>query len=430
MSSFRAPLAVLAAGALVLGTSEQGVAGLLPSIGAGLRVSAGAAGLLVTAYAVAVAVGGPVLTAASRRHGHRRVLVAALLAMAAGNALTAAVPWYPGVFAARALTGAAAAVYAVAALGAAGAIAGPTRQGRAVAIIFGGVTAAGIVGVPLCTLLGGWLGWRTVYLLLAAASLAVVPPLRYALTPAPAHRSTGLDPERAHAAIDRVGRPVGGGPAGGAVHRRGPRPVDTSVRRGGGLWPTWFGRARPRQLVGIFAANAAVQAAQYAVSTYLVVMAEAAGLRGAAVAGLLLSSGVAGVVGTVLGGRLADRHPRRTAVASAAVLAGMLAVLPVVLGNAVLLWAAAVAFVVAAAAFSTAAQVCVGNEVGAAGGVAGAANISVSNVGIATGSALGGTALRLVGLPGPAVFGAAMAAAALAASLSLRTGPPAPAPAR
>jgi predicted MFS family arabinose efflux permease len=74
---------------------------------------------------------------------------------------------------------------------------------------------------------------------------------------------------------------------------------------------------------------------------------------------------------------------------------------------------------VAAAAFSAAAQVRVAEEVDSAGGVAGAANISVGNVGIATGSALGGTALRVIGLSGPALFGAVLAVAGLAGSLAL-----------
>jgi predicted MFS family arabinose efflux permease len=426
MSSFRTPLAVLAAGALVLGTSELGVAGLLPAIGAGLHVTAASAGLLVTAYAVAVAVGGPVLTALLRRHDARRVLVAALLAMAAGNALTATVPWYPAVLAARALTGAAAAVYAVAALGAAGAIAGPDRQGRAVAIVFGGVAVSSVLGVPLCSLLAGWIGWRSDYLLLAAASLAVIPAVPRTLHPTapnpPTDPTANADPI---ANADRIANadpianpdPVGdtGGLAGGSVAGGAGRWREVAA----GRWVAWFGPARPGRLLGMFGVNAAVQTAQYAVGTYLVVMAEAAGLRGGAVAALLLSAGVAGVAGIAAGGRLADRHAGRAVVAATAVLAGVLAVVPLALGHPALLWVAAVVWTLAAAAFSAAAQVRVAEEVSSAGGVAGAANISVGNVGIATGSALGGAALRVVGPPGPALFGAVLATAGLAGSLAL-----------
>jgi DHA1 family inner membrane transport protein len=414
MSSFRTPLAVLAAGALVLGTSELGVAGLLPAIGAGLHVTASSAGLLVTAYAVAVAVGGPVLTALLRRHDGRRVLVAALLVMAAGNALTAAVPWYPAVLAARALTGAAAAVYAVAALGAAGAIAGPERQGRAVAIVFGGVAVSAVLGVPVCSLLAGWIGWRSDYLLLAAASLAVIPALLHTLRPAPPVPPAG--------AAGRATGPSAGHPAGTTDRLEETVPGDrTGGRREvpAGRWAAWFGTARPGRLLGMFVVNAAVQTAQYAVGTYLVVMVEATGLRGGAVAAVLLSAGVVGVAGIAAGGRLADRHAGRTVVACTAVLAGVLALVPVALGNPVLLWAAVLAWTVAAAAFSAAAQVRVAEEVDSAGGVAGAANISVGNVGIATGSALGGTALRVIGLSGPALFGAVLAVAGLAGSLAL-----------
>jgi DHA1 family inner membrane transport protein len=371
----------LALGAFVLGTSENGMAGVLPAIGAGLRVSAGAAGLLVTAYAVAVAVAGPVLVGLLRRVGHRRVLVGALLAMAAGNAATGAATWYPAAVAARAATGAAAAVYAVTALGAAATLSGPGRQSRAVAVVFGGVTVASVLGVPAGMVAAGWFGWRAVYLTLAVAALAVIPPL---LTTLPAMVSG----------------------------RAGSNTTPTSADGAGG-WVS--GR-----VVVLFVVNALVQAGTYAVSTYLVVLAgREAGLRGAGAGALVLVAGVAGLGGMVLGGRVPDAAARRAMLVAVAVLAVVLGVLPAVMGNAVLLAAAAAGWSVAFGVFCTAAQVCVGLESGGAGGVAGAVNISASNVGIAIGSAVGGAALRVAGTAGPGLAGAALTATALATAATL-----------
>ena len=157
-------LAVLALGAFVLGTSELAIAGLLPAISADLQVSTGAAGTLVSAYAVAVALLGPGITTMTSHLSRRQVLVA----LAAGNGVTALATYFPVLLVARMLAGTAAAMCAVTALTLATTMTGPERRGRAVAIVFGGITVSAVVGVPASTLLGDVFGWRAVHGALAA----------------------------------------------------------------------------------------------------------------------------------------------------------------------------------------------------------------------------------------------------------------------
>ncbi|MEV7682758.1 MFS transporter [Streptomyces sp. NPDC088341] len=376
----RAALAVPALGALVLGTSELGVAGLLPRIGADLGISVGTAGGLVSVYAVAVALLGPPLTAMTSRLSRRRVLLGALGALAVGNGVTALAPCFPALLAARALTGAAAAIYAVTALAVATALTGPERRGRAVATVFGGITVSAVVGVPLSTLLGDGFGWRAVYGALAALSTAVLV------------AAVRLVPESA------------------------PEPPSHMPSRLRAL-------AEARLLV-TFAGNAVVTTGHYMASTYLVVLlTRETGLGTATVGVLLLAGGISGTVGTIVGGTCADRHPRRALSGATALLAVSMAVIPLVMASPALIWPVTLLWTAAFNAFSTAAQVNVSLQADPATDLAAAANISVFNAGIAVGSAAGGLVLPLAGFTGIALTGAALALAGLTAVL---LGPPAP----
>ncbi|MGJ5833718.1 MFS transporter [Streptomyces ossamyceticus] len=369
-------LAVLALGALVLGTSELGVAGLLPAISADLQVSAGAAGTLVSAYAVAVALLGPALTVVTSRLPRRQVLVGALGALATGNGVTALVTEFPTLLAARALTGAAAALYAATALTTAATLTGPERRGRAVAIVFGGITVSAVLGVPASSLLGSVFGWRAVYGVLAALTMGVLV------------AAACLVPDSAP---------------------EPPASLSTQLRA-----------LTAARLPVTFAVNAMVTAGHYTASTYLVVLLiEQTGLGAAAVSMLLVTSGVSGTVGTIVGGTAADRHPRHALTAAAALLAISMSVIPLIVTTPVLTWPAALIWSAAFGAFSTAAQVNVSLQATPAAGIAAAANISMSNVGIACGSAAGGLALHLVGYTGITLTGAALTIAGLTTALLL-----------
>ncbi|EIV92076.1 MFS transporter [Frankia sp. QA3] len=367
-------LAVLALGTAVLGTSELGVSGLIPAISADLNVSAGAAGALVAVYAVAVALAGPVLTAVLGCLPRRRVLIAALGTLAAGNGATAAAPGFPALLAARALTGAAAAVYVAIALTVATGLAGSARRGRAIAVVFGGVTVSTVLGVPAATALGSVVGWRAVYGVLTIASAgALVAAVR--VVPEPA---AGSSP------------PL-------------PAPVRTLTR--------------PR-LLATFTVNAVITAGYYTASTYLVVLlTRQTGLSTAAASAVLLTNGIAATAGNLAGGVAADRHPQHTMIVAAALVAASLGVVPLVMTDSILTWLVTLVLATAFPAFSTAAQLAVSQQAGSAADVAAAVNISVFNTGIAGGSAVGGLILHRAGFTGVNLLGAALVLAGLAGAL-------------
>ncbi len=365
---------VLALGAFVLGTSELAVAGLLPWIREDLGVATGTAGGLVTAYAAAVALLGPPLAAALRTVSRRRRLLGALGAQLVGNGVTAVATDLPVLFAARALTGAGAAVYAVTAISMATALVGQDRRGRAVSLVFGSITVATVVGVPAGTALGEQFGWRVVYggLTVATAGVLVC----------------------AAAAVHEPAAPTGAFAA----------PVAPPARLAGLPW------ARLRTT---FAVNAVVTAGHYAAATYLVaLLTEETGLGPAAVTAVLVTTGVTSAAGTFLGGAAADRDTRRAVIGAAAGTAGALAVLTVVMPLPALAWPAILLWHAAFSAFSTAAQVAVSRQAPDTD-LPAATNISVFNTGIAAGSSLGALLLPTAGFPGLTLAATALPLAGL-----------------
>jgi MFS transporter, DHA1 family, inner membrane transport protein len=163
---------VLAACTFAVGTGTFVVAGLLGAVAEDLSVSVGAAGHLVTVFAVSYAVGSPALVAATGRVGRRRLLVASMLVFALANAAAAVVPTYPLLLSSRVAAACGAAVIAPVASAVAAEIVSPEHRGRALSVAVGGLSVAWVVGVPLGTLVGDLYGWRVTFLLVAALALA------------------------------------------------------------------------------------------------------------------------------------------------------------------------------------------------------------------------------------------------------------------
>lgn len=163
---------------LALGTDEFVIAGLLPEIATDLAVSTGAAGQLVTVFALSFALGAPVLGVLFDPLPRRRVLVTGLAVFAAVNLAVTLTASFEILLGLRILAGLAAAVVSTTALAAAGQGAPEGAQGRYLAIVTAGLTVALFTGVPLGAWLGGLYGWRSTFVLitvvavLAAAVLA------------------------------------------------------------------------------------------------------------------------------------------------------------------------------------------------------------------------------------------------------------------
>ncbi|GGM21234.1 MFS transporter [Dactylosporangium sucinum] len=169
-----AALFALAIGGFGIGTTEFATMGLLPQMAGELRVSIPVMGYGITAYALGVVVGAPVIVALAARAPRRGLLLVLMLAFVAGNALTAAAPGIWSLVAARFLTGLPhGAYFGVASVVAAGLVP-PDRKGRAVSRVMVGLTVANVVGVPLVTLAGQLLGWRASYAAIAVIGVVTI----------------------------------------------------------------------------------------------------------------------------------------------------------------------------------------------------------------------------------------------------------------
>ncbi len=174
----RKALLALAVGGFGIGTGEFVALGLLPNIAASVHVSIPRAGYVISAYALGVVVGAPLLTGLAVRFARKRFLIAMALAMAAGNVLSAVAPSFGTLLIARFLTGLPHGAYFGVASVVAGSLVASERRSSAMAVVFAGLTVANIVGVPFSTLIGQHAGWRLVFALVGliqlAAALAVL----------------------------------------------------------------------------------------------------------------------------------------------------------------------------------------------------------------------------------------------------------------
>ena len=170
----RLPLLALALGGFSIGTTEFTTMGLLPQIAGDLDVSIPTAGHVITAYALGVVVGAPLLTTAAARVDRRTLLLVLMAAFTVGNLLSALAPTAGWLVAARFAAGLPhGAFFGVgAAMGAH--VAGPGRRGQAVATMMAGLTIANVVGVPLSTVLGQAFGWRVAFVAVGALGLATL----------------------------------------------------------------------------------------------------------------------------------------------------------------------------------------------------------------------------------------------------------------
>lgn len=184
LSTVRTVIAIvaLALGGFAIGTTEFVTMGVLPDIADGVGVDIPSAGHVISAYAVGVVIGAPVIAALGARLPRRALLVGLMGALLVGNALTALAPGYRTLLVARLLAGLPhGAYFGVASLVAASLVA-PRLRGRAVSSVMLGLSVALVAGVPAATWLGQTAGWRSAYWLVVvlavatmAAVLAVVP---------------------------------------------------------------------------------------------------------------------------------------------------------------------------------------------------------------------------------------------------------------
>ncbi|MGW3344408.1 MFS transporter [Nonomuraea rubra] len=165
-------------------TAEQLPIGLLTSVGSALSVSEGTAGLMVTLPSLVAAVAAPVVPVLAGRLDRRLLLIGLVALTALAGLASALAPTYPLLLAARAVVGVAIGGFWAVAGGLAVRLVPPAHVARATAVIFGGVGAANVFGVPIGAVIGELAGWRVAFgalgglgLVALLALLAVLPPL-------------------------------------------------------------------------------------------------------------------------------------------------------------------------------------------------------------------------------------------------------------
>lgn len=162
----------LALGAFAIGTEGYVVAGLLPTVATDLHVSIAAAGQLITVFALAYALGSPLLAVATGKMERKRLLLVSLAVFGVLNLAAALTQSYAMLLVVRIGLALAAGTFVPAASAYAVAVMPAAQRGRALSIVFAGMTVAMMLGVPMGVLLGGHFGWRSTFI--AVAGLAAI----------------------------------------------------------------------------------------------------------------------------------------------------------------------------------------------------------------------------------------------------------------
>ncbi|MBP2581706.1 DHA1 family inner membrane transport protein [Streptomyces sp. PvR006] len=198
------PLALLAlaVSAFGIGTTEFVMMGLLPQVADDLGTSVPTAGYLVSAYAIGVVVGAPLLTALGSRIPRKRMLLLLMALFTVGNLASALAPGFGWLIAGRVLAGLPHGAFFGLGAVVAARLVREGRQARAVATMFLGLTVANILGVPAATLLGQHLGWRATFLVVSAVGLIAMAALARLVPHVPVDERQSLGRE-----VRALGRP-------------------------------------------------------------------------------------------------------------------------------------------------------------------------------------------------------------------------------
>jgi DHA1 family inner membrane transport protein len=363
------PLLALAAGAFGIGVTEFAPMGLLPVIATDLGVSIPSAGLLISAYALGVVLGAPLMTLATGRVPRRALLIGLAGIFTIGNALSALADNYALLMIARIITSLNhGAFFGVGAIVAAGLVP-PDRKAGAVAAMFMGLTIANVVGVPLATWAGETLGWRASFWGIAMIGVMVMAALALTLPKAAAPAAGDMLAE-----LHVLGR---------------------------------------RRVLSALALTVIGSSAMFTVFTYITpILREQTGASLGFITAMLVLYGLGLTVGNWIGGKFADRSVDRTLIVTLAGLSLVLLTFAVAMPFASLSAVLIFLWGIASFALVPPLQVRVMDAARDAPNLASAVNIGAFNLGNAIGAALGGAVIA-GGLGYPAVALAGAGASAL-----------------
>lgn len=388
------PFALLALtiSAFAIGTTEFVIVGLIPTIASDLGVSLPAAGLLVSLYALSVAIGAPLLTALTGRLPRKTLLAGLMALFTIGNLVAWRAPSYESLIVARILTGLAHGVFFSVGSIIATTLVPKEKAASAIATMFSGMTVAFVAGIPLGTFIGQHFGWRATFLVVAGFGLVAF-----------------------LGAVAFVPR-----------HLAQTRPAP--------LFQQFRVLAQPRLLL-VYAMTAVGYGGSLIAFTFMApLLEEISGFTPSQVSFVLVAYGVSVAAGNVWGGKLADRiGPVKALKRIFLLLAAVLFALTFTVHNA---WLAVLTMLCwGAVAFGNVPglQVYVVKQARhfapEATDVASGFNIAAFNLGVAGGSSLGGLIVAHIGLGhtpwiAAAVTLGAFALTALSGSLDQREGLP------
>lgn len=366
-------LLLLSTAVFVSVTTELLPTGLLPAMSRDLSVSEGRLGLVVTAYALMVAVLAAPIGMATARAGRRSLLTVALLGYAVCNTVTAISSTYSLTVAGRLVGGLSHGLFWGLLAGYAGRLVTPDRMGRAVTIASGGGTAAVLVGVPVGTALGVAVGWRATFGAFAVLSLGLALVCSRLLPRAP------------------------GSSKGSAARFR------DVIRLPG--------------LLMVTSATGLIMLGHFSFITYVAPYLEQAGVSEAGVAPALLGYGVAGLLGLVTAGLLIDRRLRGALLAAAITLAGTFGALAIGGSRAAVAVAGLATAGVTLGMLPVLLQAATLRVAPKAGDPASALTASAFNVGIGGGALLGGLTIDHLGAGALPVVAAGLTTAGVLAMI-------------
>jgi DHA1 family inner membrane transport protein len=363
---------VLAVGTFLLGNTEFMIAGLLPEMATSLNISESRTGLLITAFAIGMIGGSPLMTLLTLRLPRRTTLTGALLVFSAGHIMVASTTSFSVAFGARVLTAfAAGAFWSLAAVVATDAVP-PSVRTKAVSIVMSGATLSSVVGVPVGSYVGRLVGWQGPFWGLAAMSLLAAVVI-FVLVP--------------------------------AGHPTRPRPV---------LKQEFAALRNPRLWLALSLAVCTMGGITAVYSYLAPLLTEGSGLAGGAVSLVLVGFGVGAISGTTIGGRLGDRRPLATSLTASLATSLTCLLVALLAGHgptviALLVIAGLSSFVSMPVAMARAVH-----HAGGAPTLTSALSTSSFNVGAALGSWLAGLALdSRLDTSGPPLVAAAITALAV-----------------
>ncbi|TJY72154.1 MFS transporter [Arthrobacter sp. CAU 1506] len=257
-------IVALAMGGFAIGTTEFAIMGLLQNVAEGLNISIPESGHLISAYALGVVIGAPLLAALGAKLPHKYMVLGLMVLFTLGNLSSVLAPDYATMLVTRFISGLPHGAYFGVAAVLAASLVSPGRRAQAVAMVMLGLSVANVVGVPLVTWLGQQYGWRLMFVAVGAVGAVTVLMIQRLVPFSPAHEEAGV--RRELRALKRI--------------------------------QVWLAL-----LVGVVGFGGFFAVYSYISPT----MTEVTGLAPAALPLIVGLYGLGMVVGTFIGGRLADR---------------------------------------------------------------------------------------------------------------------------